>query len=38
MSSCDTSKITAEFQDGILRVTLPKREEAKPKQVEIKIK
>jgi len=34
----DPSKINAEFKEGMLRVTLPKREEAKPKQVEIKIK
>lgn len=37
-SFVDTGKINAEFKDGILRVALPKREEAKPKQVEIKIK
>ena len=34
----NTAKITAEFKDGMLRVTLPKQEEAKPKQVEIKVK
>ena len=34
----DTSKINAEFKDGMLRVTLPKREEAKPKQIEVKVK
>jgi HSP20 family protein len=34
----DTSKILAEFKDGILMVTLPKREEAKPKQIEVKVK
>jgi HSP20 family protein len=34
----DAAKINAEFKDGVLRVTLPKREEAKPKQVEIKVK
>jgi HSP20 family protein len=34
----DTGKINAEFKDGILRVTLPKREEVKPKQVEVNVK
>jgi HSP20 family protein len=34
----DTNKVNAEFKDGILQVTLAKREEAKPKQVEVKIK
>ena len=37
-SFADTSKINAEFKDGMLRVTLPKREEAKPKQIEVKVK
>ena len=34
----DTNKVNAEFKDGILRVMLSKREEAKPKQVEVKVK
>lgn len=33
----DAAKIKAEFKDGMLRVTLPKREEAKAKTVDIKI-
>jgi HSP20 family protein len=33
----DTEKIKAEFKDGLLRVTLPKREEAKPKQISIAV-
>ena len=33
----DTEKIKAEFKDGLLRVTLPKREEAKPKQISISV-
>jgi HSP20 family protein len=30
-------KIKAQYQDGILRVTLPKSEEAKPKQIDVKV-
>ncbi len=37
-SFIDASKVNAEFKDGLLRVTLAKREEAKPKQVEVKVK
>jgi len=33
----DTANIKAEFKDGLLRVTLPKREEAKPKQIQIAV-
>jgi HSP20 family protein len=33
----DTDKIKAEFKDGVLRVTLPQREEAKPKQISIAV-
>jgi HSP20 family protein len=33
----DTEKIKADFRDGVLRVTLPQREEAKPKQIAINI-
>ena len=31
-------RIDAEFKDGILKITIPKAEEAKPKQIEVKIK
>jgi HSP20 family protein len=34
----DANKTLAEFKDGLLTVTLPKREEAKPKQIEVKVK
>ena len=34
----DTNKVNAEFKDGILRVMLAKREEARPKNVEVKVK
>jgi HSP20 family protein len=33
----EPTKIIAEFKEGMLEVNLPKREEAKPKQVEIKV-
>jgi HSP20 family protein len=34
-SAVDTDKIKAEFKDGVLQVTLPQKEEAKPKQIAI---
>lgn len=37
-SYVDPNKINAEFKDGMLRVTVAKREEAKAKQVEVKVK
>ncbi|HWP42911.1 MAG TPA: Hsp20/alpha crystallin family protein [Blastocatellia bacterium] len=33
----DAGKISAEFKDGVLRVSLPKLEEAKPKAIEVKV-
>ncbi len=33
----DAKRIEAQFRDGVLTVTLPKAEEAKPKQIEIKV-
>jgi len=33
----DASKVSASYKDGILTVTLPKSEEAKPKKVEVSI-
>jgi len=37
-SFVDANKVNAEFKDGVLRVTFAKREESKPKQIEVKIK
>ena len=36
--SVDAKKISAEFKDGLLEVKLPKLEQAKPTEVEIKVK
>jgi HSP20 family protein len=33
----DQAAIKAEFKDGLLQVTLPKREEAKPKQIQVSV-
>ena len=33
----DTEKIKAEYKDGVLRLVLPKKEEAKPKQISISV-
>lgn len=35
-SPVDSSKADASYKDGILRLTIPKAEEAKPKEIEIK--
>jgi len=34
----DVAKIAAAYENGVLTVTLPKREEAKPRQVAIEVK
>ena len=36
-SVVDQEKIRAEYKDGVLKVTLPKRDEAKPKQISIAV-
>jgi HSP20 family protein len=33
----DGNKVAAEFNDGVLKVHLPKSERAKPKSIEVKI-
>ncbi len=33
----DTDKIKADYKDGVLQVTLPQKEEAKPKQISIAV-
>jgi HSP20 family protein len=37
-STINVEDVQAEFKDGILRVTLPKREEVKPRQIQIQVK
>lgn len=36
-ATVDQEKIKAEYKDGILKVILPKKEEAKPKQIKVSI-
>jgi len=36
-SVVDTEKIKAEYRDGVLRMTLPKKDEAKPRQITISV-
>ena len=35
-SSVDAGKVQAEYENGVLRLTLPKTEEAKPRRIQIK--
>ena len=34
----DAEKVSAEYKNGMLKITLPKQEEAKPKQIQVKVK
>jgi HSP20 family protein len=36
--SVNQDKVTARFQDGVLEVKLPKKEQAKPKQIQVDVK
>ena len=36
-TAVDSAKVTAAYKDGILTVTLPKAEEAKPKQIQVNV-
>ncbi|PYI75637.1 MAG: heat-shock protein Hsp20, partial [Verrucomicrobia bacterium] len=33
----DSNKVSASYRDGILTITLPKAEEAKPKQIKVDV-
>jgi HSP20 family protein len=35
-SAVESDRVTAEFKDGVLTVTLPKKEEAKPRRIEVR--
>lgn len=34
----DASRVDASYKDGVLKLVLPKKEEAKPKQIQVKVK
>lgn len=36
-STVDAEKVAANFQDGVLTITLPMREEAKPRQIQVQV-
>ena len=37
-ASINNAQVEAEFEDGILKITLPKEERIKPKKIDIKVK
>ena len=36
-TTVDTSKVSADYKNGVLTIKLPVREEAKPKQIQVKV-
>lgn len=38
IDGADGDKINAEYKNGVLNIVIPKAEEAKPKQIEVKVK
>jgi HSP20 family protein len=36
-TTVDTEKVSANFADGVLTITLPTREEAKPRQIQVQV-
>ena len=36
-SEVDAGKVSAVYKDGVLKLALPKAEEAKPKEIEVKV-
>jgi HSP20 family protein len=34
---CDTSKIEANLKDGVLKLLIPRREEARPRRIEVAV-
>ena len=35
--TADTSKVTAEYKDGVLTLAIPRAEETKPRSIEVKV-
>ena len=36
-STVDTTNVTADYKNGVLEIRLPRREEAKPKQIQVQV-